>query len=110
MPRVLCTLPNASAEISGVKFVSTADGGMLSEDLSDERAAEFAAIPGYTVTAQEPRKSQQQQPDPDGDELRALRARGVELGIPHADQMGAKRLKEEIPAAEKLAAEKKSQA
>ena len=48
MPKVLCTLPNASEEISGVKFVSHANG-MLSEDVTDEVAANFASIPGYEI-------------------------------------------------------------
>ena len=46
MPKVLCTLPNASAEINGVAF-TPADGGMLSEELSADRAAGFLVIPGY---------------------------------------------------------------
>ena len=48
MPKVLCSLPNASQEINGVKFTQHAHG-MLSEDVSDEFAASFASIPGYTV-------------------------------------------------------------
>ena len=48
MPKVLCTLPNASAEINGKKFVSHRDG-MLSENMTDEEAAAFAEIPGYEV-------------------------------------------------------------
>lgn len=46
MPKVLCTLPNASEEISGVKFVTHADG-MVSEEISDEVAENFLSIPGY---------------------------------------------------------------
>lgn len=53
MPKVLCTLPNASAEINGVAF-TPADGGMLSEELSADRAAGFLAIPGYVEHAEEP--------------------------------------------------------
>lgn len=48
MPKVLCTLPNASDEINGVKFTSH-EKGMLSEDVSDDVAADFASIPGYVV-------------------------------------------------------------
>lgn len=48
MPKVLCTLPNASSLISGVAFVSHANG-MLSEDVTDAVAADFATIPGYTI-------------------------------------------------------------
>lgn len=54
MPKVLCTLPNASEEISGVKFVSHANG-MLSEDISEEVAADFASIPGYEIVGAEPK-------------------------------------------------------
>lgn len=52
MPKVLCTLQNASDEISGVKFVSHANG-MLSEDISEEVAANFASIPGYEIVGAE---------------------------------------------------------
>ena len=54
MPKVLCTLQNASDEISGVKFVSHANG-MLSEDISEEVAADFASIPGYEIVGAEPK-------------------------------------------------------
>ena len=53
MPKVLCTLPNASDEISGVKFVTHAKG-MLSEEVSDDVAAGFAAIPGYELIGSAP--------------------------------------------------------
>lgn len=56
MAKVLCTLPNASEEISGVKF-ATHDKGMLSEDISDEQAAEFAAIKGYELVGAAPKKT-----------------------------------------------------
>lgn len=49
MAKVKCNLPNASGLISGVKFVSHAAGGMVSEELTDERAAEFCEIPGYEL-------------------------------------------------------------
>ena len=48
MPKVLCTLPNASDEIGGIKFTQHAKG-MLSEDLSDEQAKRLASIPGYEM-------------------------------------------------------------
>lgn len=48
MARVLCTLENASTEISGVKF-SVTDVGMLSEEISDALAAEWATIPGFEL-------------------------------------------------------------
>ena len=47
--RVLCILENASDEISGVKFEQV-EGGMLSEEISDDVAALFLEIPhGYRV-------------------------------------------------------------
>lgn len=50
MARVICTLENASELISGVKF--TADRGqMISEEITDEVAAHFASIPGYSLVA-----------------------------------------------------------
>lgn len=48
MPQVICTLPNASEEISGVAFVPH-ELGMLSEPISDELAAHFASIRGYIL-------------------------------------------------------------
>lgn len=48
MPKVLCTLENASDEISGVKFEQTEDG-MLSEDVSTETAEYFCQINGYVL-------------------------------------------------------------
>jgi len=45
--RVLCHIPNASTEISGVKFAS-AGGLMVSKDISEERAARFLSINGFT--------------------------------------------------------------
>ena len=50
MARVICNLPNAAEEISGVRFVAS-EGGMVSEDISDAQAAYFASIPGYVLIA-----------------------------------------------------------
>jgi hypothetical protein len=44
--QVLCTLKNASESISGVAFRKV-DGGMLSEQISAEKAELFLSIPGY---------------------------------------------------------------
>lgn len=49
MPRVICDLPNASAEISGVKFHPLEDGGLISDEISQEEAELFASIPGYAI-------------------------------------------------------------
>jgi hypothetical protein len=48
MARVLCTLPNAAENISGVRFTAT-DSGMLSEPVSDAQAKRLASIPGYRL-------------------------------------------------------------
>ncbi len=59
--RVLCTRPNAAELISGVRFTRT-DDGMLSEEVSDEQAKAFAAIPGYAIqAADKPRRGRQAQ-------------------------------------------------
>lgn len=56
MAKVICALPNASGNINGVTFTPHPDGPgkdgilpMVSEDISDEQAAAFASIPGYTL-------------------------------------------------------------
>lgn len=50
MPRVICSLPNASHMINGVRFASMGDGGgMLSEEIADHIAEGFLAIRGYQL-------------------------------------------------------------
>jgi len=46
MPKVICTLPNASSEINGVKFVSHKQG-MISEEIPEDVAKSLTSIPGY---------------------------------------------------------------
>lgn len=53
MSRVLCTLPNASDLISGVKFSAT-DNGMLSEEIDAAMVEQFVAIPGYLAVEHVP--------------------------------------------------------
>lgn len=96
MAKVICKLPNASSNISGIEFTALpGDGGMISEEISDERALDLSSINGYELAASDA--------DP---ELDALRKRALELNIANADSKGAKRLKAEIPAAEAAAAAK----
>lgn len=65
MPKVICTLPNASFEISGVKFTQTEDlMAVVSEEISDEKAEIFLSIPGYELEVE----------DPDADEKAAAAA------------------------------------
>lgn len=47
--KIICTLPNASDLINGVKFAPHEDGTVISEDVSSEVAANFLEIPGYTA-------------------------------------------------------------
>ena len=50
MPKVICTRPNASLCINGVKFTPTEDGtGVISEEISDEAAEHFLLVPGYDL-------------------------------------------------------------
>lgn len=53
MPKIICTLPNASEEISGVKFISHKDG-MISEEISKEKADAFLEIKGYNLAEEKP--------------------------------------------------------
>lgn len=130
--KVICTIPTATSPINGHKFHPHPDraGCLVSEDMPEEDARNLASIPGYelvgekkpdpvggaTTTPPAGGAGQQQAPaggaprDADGDgtsdELEDLRRRGIGLGIPHAEQKGLKRLREEVPAAEKAAAAK----
>lgn len=92
MAKVICTLPNASAEISGVQFVEH-DEGMISEDISDDLAAEFASITGYKLAAgqQKPVKTAEEDPA-----LAELRAKAESLGIKVDSRWKVERLAAEI--------------
>lgn len=48
MPKVICTLPNASNSINGHDFEDHPDG-KISADLPEEVAANFATIDGYKI-------------------------------------------------------------
>jgi hypothetical protein len=48
MAQVICTLPNASSSINGVKFTED-KGQMVSEEVTDDVAAHFASIRGYKL-------------------------------------------------------------
>lgn len=108
MARVLCTLPNASDSINGIAFEDH-PSGKLSAEISTEDAAQFAGINGYELlnepTPDELDALAAEQAQAAADELARLRARGQELGIPSAIQMGAKRLTSEIAAKEKAIAD-----
>lgn len=48
MPKVHCSLPNASNNINGVKF-EPAENGVVSEEVDQATADAFAAIEGYVI-------------------------------------------------------------
>lgn len=50
MAKVICTLPNASDSINGVKFHPLPDGaGRISDEIPDDVAASFTEIAGYEL-------------------------------------------------------------
>ena len=99
MPKVLCTLPNASEEINGIKFETHANG-MLSEDVSDEVAAELSTIPGYQVVGSKAPA------DPDkAAERAALVDRAEAVGLKVKGTWSNERLQTEVEAAEQAAQE-----
>lgn len=53
MSRVICDLPNASLEISGVRFQKLEDGRFISDEIGDEVTAIFLSIPGYELDEDE---------------------------------------------------------
>ncbi len=64
MPKVICSRPNASLNINGVKFTPTEDGtGVISDDISDDAAELFLSIPGYEL-AEEGETKPVQKPAP----------------------------------------------
>jgi hypothetical protein len=96
MPRVLCTLPNASTCINGVDF-EPHDHGVLSVDLSDDQAQTFVAIPGYELY----------QVDPEEDAR--VKAEEAEEAQRAADEAAKKAAASKAAAAEKAAAKSAKQ-
>lgn len=100
MPKILCTLPNASTEISGVKFAAHANG-MLSEEITDEVAAGFTSIPGYEVvggsSAADKAAAEAEKAD--------LVARAAAIDFKVKANWSVERLKAEVEGAEKAAAD-----
>ena len=107
MPKVLCTLPNASEDIGGIKFEKHANG-MLSEDVSDEQAARLASIPGYELVGS-PSKPAPTDADSYAEKT-ALLARAEAVKLTVKGNWGLERLKTEVEAAEKEDAEAKAKA
>lgn len=111
MAKVICTLPNASEEISGVKF-NQVDGGMLSEDVADDVAARFASIKGYALVVEKATRPADKAPADDQDdaqsaaereELNALADKAAALGVAVKSNWKSGRLKAEIEKAEAAA-------
>lgn len=100
MVQIICTLPNASDEISGVKFAKH-EQGMVSEEISEQQAAAFLEIKGYKVLGDDDGDGKE-----DGDDLEALRTRATEFGVEVKGNWKAPRLKAEIERAEKAAGDK----
>lgn len=91
MAKVICTLPNASTLINGVKFIEH-EAGVISEDISDEVAAAFASITGYALEGASEVEA----------ELSELRTRAEALGIAVKGNWKKDRLSTEIAKAEKV--------
>ena len=116
MPKVLCTLPNASTLISGVAFAAHANG-MLSEDVTDDVASDFAAINGYSIVGA---VSAEDKAAADAEaaakaaaavaEKADLAARAAAIDFKVKANWSIERLKSEVEAAEKAADEAKSAA
>lgn len=104
MPRVLCTLPNASANISGVAFTAH-EKGMLSEEITTEQAEAFASIPGYDVVGAK-LVAPPAPPGPTDAEVAAraaLIARAEKVNLKVKGNWSVERLTSEVEAAEKAA-------
>lgn len=116
MAKVLCTLPNASELINGVKFAPHASGGMLSEDITDAQAEDFASIPGYELVGAP--KAPATDPVADADaakaaadaERAALVARAEAIQFKVKANWSLERLKSEVESAEAEAAKAKAAA
>lgn len=117
MPKILCTLPNASENINGVTFVSHAKG-MLSEDVSDDVAETFLSIPGYELVgsaavakpaddeaAKAAAAAEAAAAEAKAAERAAMVAEAEGLGVAVKNNWGESRLKAEIDAAKKAKAE-----
>jgi hypothetical protein len=103
MPKVLCTLPNASEEISGIKFMSHA-AGMLSEDISDEQAAKFASIQGYEIVGAIRPKDPSVEDEAKAAERAGLVERAEVVGLRVKGNWSVERLRTEVETAEKAKA------
>lgn len=85
MKRILCALPNASSEISGIKFNESVDG-FVSEPIEDENLiTTFLSIPGYSIfNEQQSIENDDPEGDIEGDESDATQSvrRGRKAKLP----------------------------
>ena len=104
MVQVICTLPNASEEISGVKF-SAHDEGMISEEISQEVADSFLEVShGYKLAGEV--KATKQPSDEEKAARDALLAKAAALGLTVNTRWSTTTLADRVAAAEAEAAEK----
>lgn len=89
MAQVICTLPNASNLINGVKFIEH-EAGVISEEISDEAAAVFASIKGYIIAGEKAVD----------EELVELREKAEALGVKINAKWGKERVSAEVAKAE----------
>lgn len=76
MRHVICSLPNASENISGVKFVRQADGSVMTAEPMEDAAAQeaFGSIPGYTLVDPDAKPAPSKGKRPSAEELAAKAA------------------------------------
>lgn len=61
--RIVCTLPNAGDEISGIKFETlNGDAKVSVGDVPDEMVKHFLAIDGYAIFEEEPKAPEAPKP------------------------------------------------
>lgn len=65
MYKVICLLPNASTNISGIDFEEV-DGVMVAVDVSEDDALRFGKVPGFEVIPQEGLENLLNDSDADG--------------------------------------------
>lgn len=110
MAQVLCTRENASTLINDVKFTQT-DTGMLSEDISDEVAANFLEIPGYELVGEKSLTDEKlpvtKKMDAEQEKLHAeLTARAAAVGLEVNTRWNMKTFAAKVTDAEAEAADK----
>ena len=49
--RVVCTIPNASENMSGIAFTRQPSGTLLSDEISEDQGARLLTIPGFSEVA-----------------------------------------------------------